>query len=316
MILVTGGTGFIGRALIQYLVAEGREVRTLVRPASESPELPKGVPVEIAISSITDERSLRAALVGVDTVYHLVGGEWLGTSADLQAIEAQGTLNLVNEAKDAGVKRIFYVSHIGADRGSAYAVLKVKGIAEQHIINSGINYTILRSGLVFGPDDHFTTAIARLTRFFPFIFPMPGDGSVMVHPLWVEDLVTCLAWALDNPETVNQVYEVGGPEALPFTEVLQAVMAVTGQSKRLWGVRPSNMRLAGVFLEYLFPNLPLSVYWVDYLAGNRTASLDTIPRVFGLMPRRFVHHLDYLIDTGTSGSRLSKLLRRNRESTS
>ena len=107
MILVTGGTGFIGRALIQYLVDEGREVRTLIRPASESPELPKGVPVDIAISSITDERSLRAALVGVDTVYHLVGGEWLGTSADLQAIEAQGTLNLVNEAKDAGVTRIF-----------------------------------------------------------------------------------------------------------------------------------------------------------------------------------------------------------------
>ena len=135
-----------------------------------------------------------------------------------------------------GSRAYFYVSHIGADRGSAYPVLKVKGIAEQHIINSGIDYTILRSGLVFGPNDNFTTDISRLLRFFPFIFPIPGDGSVMVHPLWVEDLVTCLAWSMDNPETVNQLYEVGGPEAIPFNEVVQAIMAVTGQHKRLWGV--------------------------------------------------------------------------------
>ena len=84
MILVTGGTGFIGQALIRHLVEERRAVRTLIRPSSASPNLPKGVPVKAAISSITDERNLRAALVGVDTVIHLVGGEWLGARGDLK----------------------------------------------------------------------------------------------------------------------------------------------------------------------------------------------------------------------------------------
>ena len=297
MILVTGGTGFIGRALLQHLVADGHEVRTLIRPTSKSPELPRGVPVEIAISSIVDERSLRAALVGVNTVFHLVGSEWLGTRVDLHTIVAQGTLNLVNEAKDAGVKRIIYMSHIGADRGSAYAVLKVKGIAEQHIIKSGLEYTILRSGLVFGPDDHFTTDIARMLHFFPTFFPIPGDGNVLIHPLWVEDLVSCLVWSLDNPDTVNHLYEIGGPEAIPLRDAIQAVMLATGRMKRLWPVRPSYMRLAGILVEYLFPAMPMSAYWVDYFASNRTAALDTLPRVFGLMPRRFVNNLEHLQKT-------------------
>jgi dihydroflavonol-4-reductase len=93
MILVTGGTGFIGQALIRHLLEDGREVRTLLRPSSQTPSLPKSFPVEVALSNINDERSLRTAMAGVDTIYHLVGGEWLGVHLDLAAVEIDGWPN-------------------------------------------------------------------------------------------------------------------------------------------------------------------------------------------------------------------------------
>jgi NADH dehydrogenase len=300
MILVTGGTGFIGQALIRHLVEERRSVRTLIRPSSKSPDLPPGVPIKAAISSITDERNLRAALVGVDTVFHLVGGEWLGARADLHEIEIEGVRNLVRTAKDAGVQRIFYLSHLGADRASAYPVLQAKGIAEQHIRRSGIDYTILRSALIFGPRDHFTTAIARLLRFFPFYFPLPGSGDSLVQPIWIEDLVTCLIWSLDKQDSRNQIYEIGGPEYLSINQVVQEIMSVIGLKRRMLPVRPSYMRIANLFLEYFLPHLPISAHWLDYFAMNRTCAIDSIPRQFGLLPVHFSHHLDYLSGGGRS----------------
>jgi dihydroflavonol-4-reductase len=83
MILVTGGTGFIGRALVRHLADAGFPVRLLIRPTKKSPNLPKGVPVEVAVCNLVDERSLRSAMMGVDTVYHLAGVEWHGAHASL-----------------------------------------------------------------------------------------------------------------------------------------------------------------------------------------------------------------------------------------
>ena len=90
MILVTGGTGFIGRALIRHLVELGYPVRTLIRPSQTSPNLPLGIAVDVAVSSLTDERGLRAAMVGIDTVFHLASGEWRGPRESLMQIDIQG----------------------------------------------------------------------------------------------------------------------------------------------------------------------------------------------------------------------------------
>jgi NADH dehydrogenase len=293
MILVTGGTGFIGQALIRHLVEEGQQVRTLIRPSHRSPNLPYGVPVEVAVTSLHDERSLRAAMVGVDTVYHLAGGEWRGVRANLLQVDIQGTQSVVNAAVDARVNRIFFVSHLDADRASAYPVLKAKAIAEEHIRRSGLDYTILRSAIVFGPNDSFTTGLAQLLYALPF-FLMPGNGHNMLQPLWVEDLATCLAWSLDDEETRNQTYEIGGPESLYFIQIAEAIMNTIGIRRRLVPLRPPYLRALTIFLEHLAPGLPVSVYWLDYLAANRTTSLDTIPRVFKLMPARFSQRLAYL----------------------
>lgn len=294
MILVTGGTGFIGRVLIRQLTDSGRQVRVLVRPSPHSPRLPRGIPLEATISGMDDERGLRAAMVGVDTVFHLASAEWRGASASLLETDIQGTQAVVRAAVDAGVERVFYLSHLGADRASAYPVMKTKAIAEEFVRRSGLDYTILRSALVYGRGDNFTTALARLLHMSPFLFLLPGDGSSVVQPLWVEDLVTCMTWALEDDLTRNQTYEVGGPEYLTFLQVVELILDRLRLQRTLLPVRPPYLRGITVLLAHIFPGLPVSVYWLDYLALNRTCALDTMPRVFGLMPSRFHQRLDYL----------------------
>ncbi len=311
MILVTGGTGFIGRVLVRQLLEAGHDVQLLIRPSPRSPDLPRGVSVKVALTSLDDERGLRAALVGVDTIYHLAGDEWRGGRGNLLETDIRGTSSLVQAAAEAGVDRIFYLSHLGADRASAYPVMKAKAIAEEFIRRSGLDYTVLRSAVVFGPQDGFTTGLARLLHALPYIFLLPGEGDALIQPLWVEDLATCLIWALDDDKTRNQTYEVGGPEHLTFVQILEILMEVTGERRALVPARPPYLRALTVMLENVFPGLPVSVYWLDYLASNRTCALDTVPRVFGLMPSRFSHRLEYLRDGNWSRDLWRGLLRRN-----
>jgi NADH dehydrogenase len=294
MILITGGTGFIGQALIRHLVEARQPVRTLIRPSPQTPNLPRGVPVEVALSTLQDERSLQAAMVGVDTVYHLAGSEWRGAYASLLEIDIRGTQAVLKAAVEAGVKRMFFVSHLSADRASAYPVLKAKAIAEEFIRRSGLEYTILRTAIVFGPRDGFTTGLAQLLTALPLAFFLPGEGDTLLQPLWVEDLATCLVWALDDDATRNQTFELGGPEHLRFKEIVEIIMENQGIRRRLLPMRPPYLRIMTVFLENLLPSLPISVYWLDYLAANRTCALDTLPRFFNLMPARFSQRLAYL----------------------
>lgn len=294
MILVTGGTGFIGQALIRHLSEAGYEVRMLIRPSPDTPNLPKGVPMEVAVSGLNDPRGLQAAMVGVDTIFHLAGGEWHGVRANLLEVDIQGTRTVSQTAAAAGVERLFFLSHLGADRASAYPVLTTKAIAEDHIRRSGVDYTIFRSGLIFGENDNFTTDLARLLHAAPSLFLIPGDGSTLIQPLWVEDLVTCLVWALEDRPSRNKIFEVGGPEQLTFEQVVQFVMASIGIERSLIPIKPPYLRALTVVLESIFPGLPVSVFWLDYLATNRTCAIDVLPKTFGLMPTRFSYQLDYL----------------------
>jgi uncharacterized protein YbjT (DUF2867 family) len=293
-ILVTGGTGFIGQALVRHLAEAGHHVRILLRASSQSPNLPRSVPVEVTVSGLDDERGLRAAMVGVDTIYHLAGSEWRGVYASLVDIDIQGTQNVVAAAIDARVKRLFFVSHLGADRASAYPVLKAKAIAEEFIRRSGIEYTILRTAIVFGRNDGFTTGLAQLISTLPRFFLIPGDGESLLQPLWIEDLATCLTWALDDERTLNQMYEIGGPEYLTFNQIISTIMEAMGIQKTIIHLRQPYIRAITVMLENMLPSTPVSVYWLDYLATNRAGALDAIPRLFNLMPSRMSQRLAYL----------------------
>jgi NADH dehydrogenase len=289
MILVTGGTGFIGRALVRHLSQAGYPVRTLIRPSPHTPRLPRGVPVDAAVAGLSDKLGLRSALRGVDTVFHLASAEHQGARANLLATDIQGTLNLAEAAAESNVRRFVFVSHLDAD-----PLMKANGIAEEYIRRSGVTYTIVRSSLVYGPEDHFTTGLAWMIRRAPFIFPLPGGGQTRIQPLWVEDLVTCLLYASEAPEAANQTYEIGGSEYFPLRQVIEIIMRVSRRQRWLVSISLPAARALTVYLEQSMRGFPASGFWLDYVAVDRTCDVNSLPRYFGLMPARFAYRLDYL----------------------
>ena len=293
MILVTGGTGFVGRALIRQLVSAGYPVRILIRPSPATPNLPRGVSLEVAVAALNDDRSLRAAMSGVDVVFHLAGAEHQGARADLFGTDIKGTETLARVLADLEIKRLFYVSHLGADRASAFPVFKAKAIAEEYIRRSGVPHTIFRAAILYGPEDHFTSGLARLISLSPVIF-FASRSDTLVQPLWVEDLITSMVWSLDNEATIGQTYEIGGGEFFTVREVMDIVMKTIGKRRILLPLSMPYLRGLTVAFEQWFPKFPSSVFWLDYMSVNRTCPVDSIPRLFGFLPARFTYRLDHL----------------------
>lgn len=292
--LITGGTGFIGRSVLRKLIESDYAVRTLLKPARRSPHLPTGVPVEVALAALSDARGLRASLVGVHTVIHLAGGERTGDPAALQTTDVEGTRALAEAAAEAGVERFVYISHLGANRSAAYPVLRAKALAEESLRESGVPYTILRSGVVFGAQDHFTVSLAMMLAASPLLFLMPGDGSTLLQPIWVEDLATVVSWALEDPATRFRTFELGGPEFLSFAQIVALIMPAAGVTRILVPTRQPFLRAGARLMARILPRPPLTAFWLDYLAANRTTELDSVPRTFGLQPARLEAHLDHL----------------------
>ncbi|MHC1772658.1 MAG: SDR family oxidoreductase [Flexilinea sp.] len=298
MILVTGGTGFVGQTLIRHLVSSGYPVRLLLNPSNDSPRIPKGIPVDVAIAGINDERNLRAAMKGVQTVFHLIGTEWKGINADYLDTDVKSAEMFSAVAVQMNVERFFYLSHIGADRSSAYALLKAKAMAEAVIRDSGIPYTIIRTAVIYGQGDHFTESFARYIKATHGMVLLPGHGDSRIQPVWIEDLVTCLLLCMDDKKTAFQTLLLGGMEILTIRECVEMMMLEMGKKQRILNVSPVWLRTIIVALEQWFANFPRMYFWMDYLAEDRITALDVLPRDFGLMPARMSQNLSYLRKTG------------------
>lgn len=294
MILVTGGIGFIGGELVRQLSAMGLPYRYLLQPGDRNYIIPRRTNIDVAVSSLSDERGIRAALQDVDVIYHLASVEQTAGHLDLQQVEVRDVEMLANTAYSSGVKRFIYLSHLGADRASAFGLMKAKGIAEHSIRESGVPYTIIRSSMVYGEGDIFSSYLLGLLKVFPFFVPVPGDGSVLLQPIWVRDLAVCLAWSLDMPGTLNSVLEIGGPEHLSFRELLTHIASRVASRKKMMEISPRRMNRLIQFIQSIRKDFPGSAFWMDYLAENRICALDSLPRTFGINPARFQQKIDYL----------------------
>ena len=164
MILVTGGTGFIGSRVILRLIQSHFPLKVLLRPKKESTRLPYNLALNDAVSSLQDRRRLRAVLSGVETVLHFASAENEMPHPDLEGVDVIGTETLIKASIDAGVRKILFLSRNGADKNSVYPLLKSKALAEDEIKNSGLNYAILRLTDVFGENDHFSNHLANYIK--------------------------------------------------------------------------------------------------------------------------------------------------------
>ncbi|MEL7637367.1 MAG: NAD-dependent epimerase/dehydratase family protein [Anaerolineaceae bacterium] len=294
MILVTGSTGFIGKNFVKKLEDNSFDYRLLLSPGSTDGGLPRGKNYDLVMSSMDDSGGLRAAFNQVDIVFHLAGVEQAGLKANLSQFEIRNLETLTEIAKQVGVERFYYISHLGADKNSAYGLLKAKGLGEEVVKKSGLPYTIFRTSWLFGEGDHFTQSIARLLKSFLGFFFLPGEGQVLLQPLWIDDFVTALLWSMDMPETINQVIEIGGPEQLTYREIAQLVGQALGKNPKFLNISPVQYSFLTQMIENNMKNPPINVYWMDYLAENRTTSLDSMSRIFEINPARMKTKLTHL----------------------
>lgn len=287
MILVTGATGFIGRHLVQQLLDEGRHVRLLLPEHQLKKPLPWVNPPEIVTGTMHDDEALFRAATGAHVIYHLENAQWWGRPRNLERVELVGLRNLITVARSARVGRLITVSHLGASPASAYSLIKVKGMMEEAIRASGLAYTIIRSGVVFGEQDAFVNHIAMMLRVNPVFFMMPGQGEVVLHPIYIDDLITALVRCLDRVETVDTTVEIGGAEYITLEDLIRTVMRVTNMYRLIVSVPPYAMRWTSGIYSRLLPRSLVTPQWLDLLATNRTARLNNAYEIFGLHPRRF-----------------------------
>lgn len=270
-------------------------MRMLVQPQKKSPALPKNIPLDIAVSSLQDLRGLRAALKGVDFVIHLATAEHQGPAANLEEVDVEGTRNLIESCLDAGVKKMVFLSRVGADKHSTYPVLKAKGLAEEVIRKSGLTHTIIRLTDVYGKNDHFVTDFSRAIRYAPVVMPFPSSGKIALQPFWVNDLVACLMLILDEEPYDNRLIEIGGAEYYTIREILQIINEKMRRHRLIFPISPAYLRLFNLWFKPRRGAFPLSSAWIDLLAMDRTCPLDSMSKFFRIIPARFDHHLDILL---------------------
>jgi NADH dehydrogenase len=270
------------------LVAAEQPVRVLLPKHGNRPHHVEWAnSVDVVSGTLDSSEALHTALIDVHTVIHLASAQWWGRRRDLNRIDLQGTQNLITAARAARIGRLIVLSHLGASPAAAFPLLRVKGQMEEAVRNSGLAYTIIRSGVVFGPEDRFVNGIAATLRANPFFFLQPGQGENLLHPIYIDDLVEALYLTLEAVNTVDQVLEFGGPEYVTFNEMLRTVMRVSKARRTVIGIPPYILKTLTINMRRLFPRYPMTPQWYDYMANNRTAPLGALFDTLGIRPRRF-----------------------------
>lgn len=302
IVLVTGASGFVGSHVLPELLGAGHRVVALVRSQKAGEVVLRRLPaalaagVELRRGDVLEPSSLPAALVGVDAVVHLVAipRDWNG-GRDLLRVNLGGTENLVAAMHEAGVQRLVHLGALGvADReGLHYATSKAR--AEAAVRASGLDWTILKPSLLFGPRDGFFNIVAGLVRVpFPLV-PVPGTGQRRFQPIHAGDLALCVRLALQRPATITQAFELGGPRTWTYREITQEVARAVGKRRLVVPVPvPLILLVAGAMEVLRLRFFPVATDQLRQLALDNVGPLDGVHRAFGFVPRRMEGELHYL----------------------
>jgi uncharacterized protein YbjT (DUF2867 family) len=242
VLLLTGATGTVGRAVLRRLVAAGTPVRCLVRdPRRLGAER---VQVQIALGDLGDHLSFRHALRGIDTVVHLASVIRDQPGGSIEELAGVATWRLVQAAERAGVQRFVFFSTLGASTRSRARLMRAKAVAERAVLDSGLEHTVFAPSIIYSPSDPYLTLLARMS-WLP-VMPIPGNGQASFQPIWAEDVADCVLAALPGgpaaTPAVGSRYELAGPETLTHREIVAIALRSFRRRRRIVGVPAGGVR--------------------------------------------------------------------------
>jgi uncharacterized protein YbjT (DUF2867 family) len=295
MILITGATGYIGRHLVSRLVAQGERPRCLVRNIKHASSILPAGTLEFVQGDTTSPASLETAVQGVDTIVHaafITADHKQSAGNHYQETNVQGTANLVEAAKKAGVKRILVISGLGTKPDKPGSYMQGRYLAEKMVKESGLDWTIIQPSVLFGKDAPFIKGLTDLIRTAPVV-PLIGGGKVMFQPIYVEDVVTVIIKVLQEPErTKNKTYTIGGPAYYSFTQVIDALLQAM-HKKRIKVPTPTPLvGIGAAVMEAVLPKPPLTKAAMTLFTFDNTTDLHSVEREFGFTPMSFTTYLN------------------------
>ena len=221
-IAVTGGTGFVGSHLARRLAEEGHEVTLLARGRRAAPQ---HAGIKFAAAELSEPDTLREALVSVEAVAHCAGINREIGQQTYQRVHVEGTRNIVRAAAEAGVGKIVFMSFLRARPGCGSAYHESKYEAEEIIRTSGLDFTVIKAGMVYGNGDHMLDHLSHSFYTLPLLATV-GFRKKAVRPLAIEDLVEVLRAALVNSRLQRQTVSLTGPEELCLSDAVRRVARV------------------------------------------------------------------------------------------
>jgi len=301
MILVTGASGFVGGHVVPALLGAGHRVVALVRGDSAGETVLGRVAtedrsrVELRRGDVGQPATLGAALAGVDAVVHLVAlPRDFNRGADLRRVNTEGTRAVVAAMHGAGVGRLVHMGAMGVvnDPALHYASSKAKG--EAAVADSGLEWTILKPSLQFGPGDGFFNIIAGLVRLSPGIVPVPGDGSSRFQPIHADDVARVVVAALADTSTVGGTFELGGPRYWTYREITREVLRALGKRRVILPMPVPLIRLVAATAELVHLPFPVATDQLRQLRLDNIGPLGLVVARFGFEPRPMEGALGYL----------------------
>lgn len=273
LVTVFGGSGFVGRNVVRALAKRDYRIRVAVRRpelAGHLQPLGRVGQIHTVQANLRYPESVAAALRDSHVAINLVGILTESGAQTFEAVQAEGAANVAKAAAAAGA-RLVHVSAIGADAESTASYARAKAAGEAAALAAVPEAVIMRPSVVFGPEDQFTNRFAGLARISPFL-PLIGGGETKMQPVYVGDVATAVADAVDGKAQAGATYELGGPEVLSFREILKIILDITDRDRALLPLPFGLARLQAALLQFAPGPLKLTPDQVELLRSDNVVS--------------------------------------------
>ena len=266
-IVVTGGTGFIGREVVKRLLdAPGDEVVVVTRDPERAEAF--GGRVRLVQAFAGDAISLGKAFTGADVVVHAIQFpnhpvEQPGKGRSYLEVDGRGTEVAAAMAKRVGVRRFVYLSGAGAGQGRPQSWFRAKDMAEAAIRETGLEYALVRPSWIYGPGDRSMNRFVAFCRYLPVV-PVIGDGKTPVYPIFVGDVARAVTEAVRREDCKDKAFDLAGPERLRMDDILRTIQKVLGK-RRLLLHHPAALMKLLVLPMALLPEPMLSPGAIDFI---------------------------------------------------